>query len=248
VVGGMAPWLSFSDPLKIDLRSTLSAPSCSHWSGTDELGRDVVSRIVYASRSTLLISSCATGLALVLGTLLGLAAGWLGGLIDRIVRFAIDLLWSVPFVIFVILIVAIVGVSRAALILTIGGINWVTSARVVRAEVARLKSEGFILTAVAYGFSSPVIARDQILPSLRPVLLVLTAYGASEVLTLESGLAFIGLALPPPQPTWGGLLAEGLSYFSVAPWLVASSALVITLTLASLQVLAHRFERADKFA
>ena len=240
----LARWLPLADPVGIDLSRTLVHPTPGHWSGTDELGRDVLSRLIFGGQSTFLVTIGATALAMFLGIVLGLCAGYRGGLLDRALGFAIDLFWSIPFVIFVILIVSIVGVSPLTLILTIGGINWVTAARVVRAETARLSREPFVRTARAYGFGEWSVAFDQVMPNLKSVLITLTVYAAVEVLTLETGLAFIGLSLPAPRPTWGGLLADGLSYFSSAWWLVAFSAGAITLTLASFQVLAMHFEKS----
>lgn len=242
LVACLAPWLPLPDPVKINLSQILLHPSIAHWSGTDELGRDVLTRVIFAARSSLAVTAGATGFALLLGTIFGVAAGYWGGALDRLLGFCIDLFWSVPFVIFVVLIVSIVGVSLLSLILTIGGINWVTSARVVRAETARLRERDFVRSARAYGFSDWRVAFNHVLPNLRSTLFTLTAYGAVEVLTLEAGLAFIGLSLPAPRPTWGGLLAEGLNYFSSAWWLVAASAGAITITLACFQVLARRFE------
>jgi peptide/nickel transport system permease protein len=243
MIAATAAWLPLADPLQINLGQILFHPTVANWAGTDELGRDVLSRVIFAARSTLVITLGATCLAILLGMVLGVAAGYWGGILDRILGFAIDLFWSVPFVIFVVLIVSIVGVSRLSLILTIGGINWVTSARVIRAESASLRGRDFIRTARAYGFGSWSIAFLHLMPNLSSTLFTLLGYGAVEVLTLETGLAFIGLSLPAPRPTWGGLLAEGLTYFSSAWWLVAFSAIAVTLTLASFQGLAQRFEK-----
>ncbi|HZT32742.1 MAG TPA: ABC transporter permease [Bryobacteraceae bacterium] len=208
------------------------------------MGRDVVSRLVHAARSTLLVTAGATVLDILLAVAFGMLAAYRGGMADRALRFAIDLFWSVPFVVFVVLIVSIVGVSAVALIVTIGAINWVTAARVIRAETARLRRQDFIRAAEAFGFPSGAILRQHVLPNLRSTLLTLTAYAAIEVLTLETGLAFIGLSLPAPNPTWGGMLADGLNYFSSAWWLVAFPAGGITLTLLCLLLLARHFEDA----
>lgn len=242
LIAGLAGWLPLPDPLNINLGQMLLHPTLGHWCGTDELGRDVLTRVIFAARSSLMITAGATILAILLGTVLGVAAGYMGGLLDSMLGFCIDLFWSVPFVVFVVLIVSIVGVSLTSLILTIGGINWVTSARVIRAEATSIRQRDFVRTARAYGFSNWRIAFAHVLPNLGSTVLTLTAYGAVEVLTLETGLAFIGLSLPAPRPTWGGLLAEGLNYFSSAWWLVGSSAFAVTFTLACFQVLARRFE------
>jgi peptide/nickel transport system permease protein len=234
--------LPLPDPLQINLTNALNSPSIDHLAGTDELGRDVLSRILHAAQSTLLVTSGATLLNMLLSIALGMIAAYRGGVVDRILGLTIDLFWSIPFTVFVVLIMSIVGVHIWSLIITIGAINWVTSARVVRAETRQLRHQDFVRAAEAFGFSPFQIIVSHLLPNLKRTLFALSAYTAIEVLTLETGLAFIGLSLPAPTPTWGGLLAEGLSYLSSAWWLVAASAGFITLTLASLQVLARSFE------
>jgi peptide/nickel transport system permease protein len=138
----------------------------------------------------------------------------------------------------------VTGVSPLSLILTIGLINWVTAARVVRAETARLRELDFVRTARAFGFSRASVLIREIFPNLRSTLMALAAFSAVEVLTLETGLAFLGLSLPDPAPTWGGLLAEGLNYLAAAWWIAISTAGLITLTLASLQALSRGVETA----
>jgi len=246
VVAFTAPWLPLPGPQEFDLGRALLQPTSASPFGTDELGREVFSRIIYAAQGSLLVTAGATALNIVLGLIIGAAAGFWGGWLDRFLGFCIDFFWSVPFIIFVVLIVSVIGVTPASLILTIGLTNWVTSARVIHAEVSRFRQLDFIRAARAYGFSDGQIAGWHLLPNLKGTLLTLSAYGAVEVLTIETGLAFIGLSLPAPRPTWGGLLAEGLSYFSSAWWLAVSSAVVITLTLASLQAMAHYFDRNAK--
>lgn len=239
----LANWLPLADPISINLQQARVPPSHAAWFGTDELGRDVLSRWIFASRPTLLVTFGASALQLALGILLGTIAGYKGGMADRAISTLIDFFWSVPFVVFVILVVSIIGVTVPIMILSIAAINWVTSARIIRAEIATLKQREFVRTARAFGASERSIAFQYILPNLRFVLLTLAAYGAVEVLTLETGLAFLGLSMPAPRPTWGGLLSEGASYFTSAWWLVAVSAGAITLTLASFQSLAQGFER-----
>jgi ABC-type dipeptide/oligopeptide/nickel transport system permease subunit len=225
------------------LAHAASPPSLAHLAGTDELGRDVFSRLLHAAGSTLQIVAGATALSLGIAILLGMVVGFRGGWPDVLVRLGVDLLWSVPFVVFVVLIVGVVGVSKLTLIATIGVINWVGPARVIRAEAARLRDADFVTAARAYGYPRRMILLHELLPNLRRSILTLAAYGAIEVLTLETGLAFVGLSLPAPAPTWGGMLADGLSYFSTAWWIVVATSAVITATLASLQVAARWVER-----
>jgi peptide/nickel transport system permease protein len=236
--------LPLPDPLDLDLAVALTPPNLDHWMGTDELGRDLLARTLAAAQSTLVVTAAATVLNLGLGTLLGLAAGFFGGWIDALVLFIVDLFWSVPFVVFAVLIVSVTGASTTSLIVTIGLINWVTAARVVRAEASRLRDLDFVRTARAFGFSTRDVLLREICPNLLPTVAALTAFTAIEVLTLETGLAFLGLSLPEPSPTWGGLLAEGLDYLTSAWWIVAFTAALITLTLAALQILSRGMQSA----
>jgi peptide/nickel transport system permease protein len=213
--------------------------------GSDELGRDMLSRFLAGAKSTLLISGGATVLNICLGVLLGGAAGLLGGWVDSLLSFFIDLFWSIPFLVFVVLIISVTGVSAATLILTIGLINWVTAARIIRAETARLREMDFVRTSRAFGFSNRYILLREIFPNLRSTLVALAAFTAVEVLTLETGLAFLGLSLPEPSPTWGGLLASGVNYLSSAWWIGSFAAIFITVTLASLQVLSRSLRSAQ---
>jgi len=231
------------DPLMVDLEWLQSSPNLSHWGGTDELGRDVLARLLHAARPTLLVTAGATVLDIALALLLGILAAYRGGMADRALGLTIDFFWSVPFVVFVVLIISLTGVSIISLILTIGGINWVTAARIIRAETGRLRHQSFIQAAEAFGFSPAQIIALHLLPALRLTALTLAAYTAIEVLTLETGLAFIGLSLPAPTPTWGGMLASGLNYLDSAWWLACLPAGAVTLTLISLQSLGRTIER-----
>jgi len=235
-----------ADPLSLDLVRILAPPSASHWLGTDELGRDLLSRLVFASQSSLLITAGGTAFALSLAMLFGVTAGYLGGWWDRLIGLIIDAIWTVPFVVLLLLILAVTGISTLSLILCLGGINWVTAARVLRTETAALRRRDFIRTARSLGANRRSILVRELLPNLFPTLLALVGYGAAEILTVETGLAFLGLSLPAPTPTWGGMLAEGLSYFASDWWLPLLPALAITLTLLIFQILARACERWAK--
>lgn len=222
----------------------LHPPSVNFLAGTDHLGRDIFSRLIFAGKSTLVITVFATVLSITIGVVMGIGAGFLGGAWRIIVDFCIDLFWSLPFIVFVILIVAILGASPIVLIFSIGGINWVTSARIIRDETASLKEQGFILAMQAFGFRDSKIAFVHLLTNLKPTILSLSAYAAVEVLILETGLSFLGLSIPPPQPTWGGLLADGLAYYSTAWWMPIAPTIIIIITIGSFHVLARYHEKA----
>lgn len=240
--GAVVAPLVFPDPLAVDLSHVSSSFQLEHLLGTDELGRDVLSRLLHAARATLFVTVGATLLDMLIATAVGLIAGYHGGWLDRALVVVIDLFWTVPFVVFVVLVVSLTGVSTLSLILSIAAINWVSAARVVRAEAVRLRDQPFVRAAQAFGFSPYWVIAQHILPALGRTVAALTAYTAIEVLTLETGLAFIGLSLPAPTPTWGGMLSDGLNYLDSAWWLVFVPAGAITFTLISLQSLARIFE------
>ena len=246
VLGASSASLFLPDPLAVDLEELQAPPGATHWAGTDELGRDMLARVLNAARATLLVTTGATVLDIALAVLCGVLAAYRGGWADQCLGFTIDFVWSVPFIVFVVLIIALVGVSIPSLILTIGGINWVVAGRVLRTETTKVCRQPFIQVAEAFGFSSLQIIGYHLLPALRRTVLTLSAYTAIEVLTLETGLAFVGLSLPAPTPTWGGLLANGLNYLGSAWWLAAWPTLFILLTLVSLQAVAHHFERSSQ--
>lgn len=226
-----------ADPEAIDLGQRLEPPGWEHWLGTDELGRSLLVRLLFAARSSLWITLAATTLALILGAVLGIAAAWFGGWWDRVVNGAISTFWSIPFAIFAVLVLSIVGTRTGAIILVIAGVNWVSSARVFRAEALRLKHSTFLRSAKALGFPPAQLLFQHLFPNLRTTAITLAGFGAVETLTLESGLAFLGLSVPPPLPTWGGIMADGLAYLSTAWWIALFAALMVILTVASIRVL-----------
>lgn len=242
-LGTMADFLRLPHPLALDFGAAALPPSGGHLAGTDELGRDVLARLLHATRATVLIVAGATALSLAIATILGMLAGLVGGWIDAAVKVAVDVLWSLPFVVFVVLIVSIAGVSVLSLVATIGALNWVGPVRIIRAEAVRLRDAEFIVAARAHGYTRTAVLLRELAPNMRRTLATLATYGAIEVLTLETGLAFVGLSLPSPAPTWGGMLADGLAYFSTAWWIVIATSLAITVTLGSLQITARFFEQ-----
>jgi len=241
-----APFLPLTSPLSIDLDARFAAPDLQHLLGTDELGRDVLARSIHAAAASLSITAGATFLDIVFATGAGLIAAYRRGWIDRLLSLAIDFFWTVPLVVLVVLITSVLGVDTLTLIVTIAGINWISAARILRTEIYRLRQEPFVRAARAAGFPLRSILMQTILPNIRPLLVALSAYTAIEVLTIESGLAFLGLSLPAPSPTWGGMLADGSAYIRSAWWLVGASSLAIIITLASFLTVARRYESASR--
>jgi peptide/nickel transport system permease protein len=239
VTGSLAAHFA-ADPLAVDLSARFASPSSSHWLGTDELGRDTFARLLVSVQRTALICCGATVLALALGLVLGAVAAWFGGGVDKAVLLLINLFWSVPVAVFAILIVAVTDSRALALVCVIAGVNWVVSARVFRTNIIQVRRSEFVRFARSLGFSSPMIIGMHVTPHLRLVGLTLAGYALAETVALESGLAFLGLSLPPPNPTWGGMIADGLPYLSHAPCIAAAPALMLTLTMISLRTLISR--------
>jgi peptide/nickel transport system permease protein len=222
-----------ADPLAVHLGIRLSPPSHANLLGTDELGRSLLSRLLNGARGTLIVTFFATMLSLSIGAIMGLIAGWYGRLADLLISGLINLFWSIPFAIFAILVLAVVGATTESVVFVIAGVNWVSSARVFRSETLRIRHSEFVRSARALGFSDPNILLHQVFPNLRRTAIVLAGFGATEALSLESGLAYLGLSLPPPLPTWGGMMSDGFAYLSTAWWICLLPALTITITLAS---------------
>jgi len=239
VIGTVIVSLWGPDPLAIHLNHQLVAPNLAEPLGTDELGRSLLGRLLAAALSSLIMVFSATALSIAVGAFLGLVGGWFGGWIDAVIQALISLFWSIPFAIFAILLLTVAGASVISIVLVIAGVNWVGSARVIRAETLRIRSATFVSVARARGTSNAIILLSEILPNLRATALVLLGFGAAETLSLESGLAYLGMSLPPPSPSWGGIMNEGMPYVMSAWWVAAIPALAIVLTIASFRLFAN---------
>lgn len=206
VVSMLAPLVSPYGRDAIDLDSLLEEPSPAHILGTDELGRDVLTRLVYGGRFTLLVACAAVLIAACLGILAGALAGYCGGAVDLFVSSLVDLFLSVP-VFLIILIVAALGGGRLWLIpLVIGGTSWMETARVVRASFLSLRGEGFVEAARSLGVRSASIVFRHILPLALPPVVIAATVGFAQAMLIESALSFLGFGVQPPTPTWGNML------------------------------------------
>lgn len=237
----LAPWLPLRDPLVLDPTISLSSPTLTHWLGTDTLGRDVASRVVYASRTSAVVVLLAALVSLLIGGVLGMTAGLRGGLFDRVVQGLIDALWSVPMVVLGVLALAVLDRNEFTLALVLGAVNWVTVARTVRTAAVRVRREDYVTAAQALGFSMPTVLWRQILPVVSPTLTATVAYAAADAASAESGLAALGLGVAPPTPTWGALISESLANLATAPWLALSAAFPLILTVLCLHVIARAY-------
>lgn len=227
----VAPW----DPNAINLGEALHAPSATHWFGTDQLGRDVLSRVIYGGRMSLLIALCVVVLAGIGGTLAGLLAGYRGGLVDDVVMRLAEIQYALPPVILALVLVGALGPSTTNIILVITLANWARFARVIRAEAISLRHRDFVLLARLSGASSWRIVLTHILPNVRATLVVLLTLDIGLIIILEATLSFLGLGIQPPDPSWGTMIAEGRGYLERAWWtsLLPGAALLLTVLAAN---------------
>lgn len=231
------------DPLAQDLLTRLKPPvwqedgSIDHPLGTDNLGRDVLARILHGSRISLLVGFTAVLLSEIIGIFLGLLSGYYGRTLDTIIMRTADIFMAYPFMLLTISVIAVLGNSMANLILVLGISDWVIYARTIRGSVLSLKEKEFVEAARSVGTRHSAIIRRHILPNVISPLLVLGTLRVANVIIWESGLSFLGMGVPPPAPTWGRMLAEGRVYIGDAWWLATFPGLAIMLTILSINLL-----------
>jgi oligopeptide transport system permease protein len=212
-------------------------PSSEHWLGTDKLGRDQFSRILYGGRISLMVGLCATAVSLTIGVLYGTIAGYVGGKLDAVMMRVVDILYSLPFTIFVILLMVFFGRNIILLFLAIGAVEWLTMARIVRSQVQALRKQEFIEACVSLGLSRRRIILRHMIPNVLGPIVVYTTLTIPAVMLLEAFLSFLGLGVQPPMSSWGLLIKEGAEMMEEAPWLLIYPGLLFSLTLFSLNFL-----------
>jgi oligopeptide transport system permease protein len=232
-----APLLGLPDPHRPDWNALSVAPQPGHWFGTDAIGRDVLSRTLAGGRLSLTIGAIASVVALVIGLLYGAIAGLAGGAWERALVRVLDVLSALPFLLLVILLLALFGRSLALLLAAIGGYVWIDLARVMRAEAARLREAPFVLAARAAGASFAQVLRWHLLPHLLPLALVYLGLLLPQAILVESFLGFLGLSVDEPAASWGALLHEGSQELDSAPWTLLFPAGFLIATLAAFQFL-----------
>ena len=208
-------------------------PNGTFWLGTDDLGRDLMVRIAYGARISLMVSVVSTAATVLLGTLVGIAAGYYGGVVDTILSWLIDLVLSFPFLLLVIALVSITGPSLTLLVGVIALFGWSSVARVVRGQTLSLRRREFVEAALSIGASDLRIMALDILPNVLAPIIVYTSLLIPSFVVLESTLSFLGLGVPPPTPTWGGMLSDSVTYYRQAWWYVVFPGVaLLTTTLA----------------
>jgi len=220
-----------------NLDARVMPPNARHWLGTDQLGRDLLSRILFGGRVSLMVGLCATAVSLTIGVLYGAIAGYLGGKLDTVMMRIVDILYSLPLALFVILLMLFVGRSIVLIFVAIGAVEWLTMARIVRGQVMSLKKQEFIEAAIALGLRKRRIILRHIIPNALGPVIVYATLTVPGVMLLEAFLSFLGLGVQPPMSSWGSLIKEGADWMEDAPWILISAGAVFSLALFSLNFL-----------
>ena len=234
VLAVLAPWIAPYSYSYQNLDIGASAPSAEHLLGTDVLGRDLLSRLLYGARISLLVGFVATGVALVIGVSWGIVAGYFGGRVDSVMMRIVDVLYGLPFIIFIILLMVIFGRNIWLLFAAIGAVEWLTMARIVRAQVIGLKNQEFVQAAQVMGVSNFSMFRRHILPNILGPIAVYATLTIPQVMLLEAFLSFLGLGIQPPMSSWGTLIRYGVESMEEHYWLLIYPGLTFTITLFAL--------------
>lgn len=234
VLAAFAPWIAPYPYAYQNLDLGASPPSSVHLLGTDVLGRDLLSRILYGARISLLVGFIATTVALIIGVSWGIIAGYAGGKIDSAMMRIVDILYGLPFIIFIILLMVIFGRNIFLLFAAIGAVEWLTMSRIVRAQVITLKNQEFVQAAQAMGVSNFAMFRRHILPNILGPIAVYATLTIPSVMLLESFLSFLGLGVPAEMSSWGSLIKDGVVSMQSYPWILIFSGLTFSITLFAL--------------
>ena len=229
-----APWVAPHSYSYQNLELGASPPSSDFLLGTDTLGRDLFSRILYGARVSLMVGFVATGVALIIGVSWGIIAGYFGGKIDSVMMRIVDVLYGLPFIIFIILLMVIFGRNIWLLFGAIGAVEWLTMARIVRGQVLTIKNQEYVLAAQAMGVSNIQMFRKHIFPNILGPIAVYATLTIPQVMLLEAFLSFLGLGIHPPMSSWGTLIRYGVESMEEYSWLLIYPGLTFTITLFAL--------------
>jgi peptide/nickel transport system permease protein len=215
-----------------NMQNILQPPSLQHWLGTDNLGRDLLSRVIYGARISVIVGLAATSLGTVFSTIIGLVSGYFGGMFDLIVQRFVDAVICIPMLMLVMIIMSMVGPGMLQLIIVLGIYGGINTSRVIRSAVIGIKENMYLQAAEAIGCSNTRLLTKHVLPNIMaPIIVGFTTYLPGVILT-EASLSFLGYGIPPPTPSWGGMLsATGLEYMYLSPWMVIWPGLALTITV-----------------
>ncbi len=237
VVALLTPWLAPYSYEAQNLDLGASPPSAAHWLGTDVFGRDVLTQVMYGGRVSLAVGFIATAVALLIGVTWGAIAGYVGGRVDAVMMRIVDILYALPFMIFIVLLMVVFGRNVLLLFLAIGAVEWLTMARIMRSQVQSLRQQEFVEAAISLGLSPGAIIRRHVIPNALGPIIVYTTLTIPSVMLLEAFLSFLGLGIQPPQTSWGLLISYGAETMEEYPWLLIFPGLALTTTLFSLNFL-----------
>jgi len=237
VVSIFAPWLAPYDPNQMNLQEVLMPPSGMHLFGTDQLGRDVLSRMIWGSRISLKVGFVATGIALIIGTVLGAVSGYYGRWVDNLMMRFVDIMLCFPTFFLILAVIALLEPSIWNIMIIIGLTGWMGIARLVRADFISLKERDFVLAARAIGAGDMRIIFIHILPNAMASVLVAATLGVAGAILTESALSFLGIGVQPPTPSWGNILTAGKDNIDIAWWLSLYPGLAILVTVLGYNIL-----------
>ena len=239
IVSIIAPLITLHDRDKIDMENAYQAPSSEHWLGTDDLGRDTYTRLIYGGRVSLSVGLVSTSISLVIGVLLGAISGYFGKWVDNLIMRIVDIFMCFPFFVIAIAIAAVLGPSIYNVMFISGILSWTGVCRIVRAEVLAIKEREFIEAATSLGLESYEIITKHILPNVLAPIIVYATLGIAGGILSEAGLSFLGLGVKQPQPSWGNMLASAQSLRSLRLhwWLWIPPGLMVLFTILSINIL-----------
>ncbi len=237
IVAVLTPWIAPYNYETQDLDLGATPPSAAHWLGTDVFGRDLLTQIMYGGRVSLAVGFIATAVALLIGVTWGAVAGYVGGKVDSVMMRLVDILYALPFMIFIVLLMVVFGRNVLLLFLAIGAVEWLTMARIMRSQVQSLRQQEFVEAAISLGLSPAAIIRRHVIPNALGPIIVYTTLTIPSVMLLEAFLSFLGLGIQPPQTSWGLLISYGAETMEEYPWLLIFPGLALTITLFSLNFL-----------
>lgn len=231
VLSVLAPWIAPYDPTAIDLKNILQPPSAAHWFGTDQLGRDVLSRMIWGAQISLKVGFVSTGIAILIGTILGAVAGYYGRWVDAVIMRFVDIMLCFPTFFLILAVIAFLEPSIWNIMIIIGATGWMGITRLVRADVISLKERDFVQAARVIGASDARIIFIHVLPNCMASVLVAATLGVAGAILTESALSFLGIGVQPPTPSWGNILTAGKDNIDIAWWLSLYPGLAILATV-----------------
>jgi len=244
-VSAAAPWIAPYSPVEVDIRHRLAPPAWmdrgtpDHVLGTDQIGRDLLSRMIYGGRVSLLIGVAAVLVSSTIGVLLGLGSGYFGPRVDWTIMTLVNVMLTFPFVLLALAVIAVLGPSLVNMVIVLGVADWPLYARVIRAETMTLRERDFMTAARALGMSHLRIIFRQLLPNLVSVIVVIATLQVARVIILESFLSFLGLGVQPPTPAWGNMLGDGRVYMLNSWWIAAFPGLAIFITTLTINLMGN---------